>query len=89
MCARLASHRMPRGACRASTPWCAPLRASQVQLGEGMAELPSHGALARKYCGGGHGGYALYLFGSEGARAEFLHSVPGTHALEPWAGHPR
>lgn len=41
----------------------------QAQLGEGMELLPEvEGSLARKYCGGGHGGYALYLFPSEEAR---------------------
>lgn len=40
-----------------------------VQIGEGMDPLPEvAGSLARKYCGGGHGGYALYLFGSQEAR---------------------
>jgi len=40
-----------------------------VQLNEGMAELPPiKGSLASKYCGGGHGGYALYLFSSPKAR---------------------
>jgi cytidyltransferase-like protein len=35
----------------------------EAQLGEGMEELPDvPGSLARKYCGGGHGGYAVYLF---------------------------
>ena len=33
-----------------------------VQLREGMTELPKFGELAKKYCGGGWGGYALYLF---------------------------
>jgi cytidyltransferase-like protein len=34
----------------------------QVQLAEGMAPLPSFGERAVKYCGSGHGGYAVYLF---------------------------
>ena len=46
-----------------------------------------HGALARKYCGGGWGGYALYIFGGEDARAEFLAVVQETHAIEPFLGH--
>ncbi|GBF95467.1 hypothetical protein Rsub_07817 [Raphidocelis subcapitata] len=54
-----------------------------AQLGEGMAPLPRHGELARKYLGGGHGGYALYLFADEGARAAFLGGVPETAAVEP------
>lgn len=44
----------------------------EVQLEEGMEELPSYGELAKKYCGGGHGGYALYMFESEEKRDEFL-----------------
>ena len=34
----------------------------QVQLKEGMSELPNFGEKARKYCGSGHGGYAAYFF---------------------------
>jgi hypothetical protein len=34
-----------------------------TQLDEGMQSLPElNGAIAKKYCGGGWGGYALYLF---------------------------
>jgi hypothetical protein len=33
-----------------------------VQLDEGMISLPSFGEIAKKYCGGGHGGYAVYIF---------------------------
>lgn len=52
----------------------------QVQLGEGMEPLPAiEGSLARKYCGGGHGGYAVYLFASAESRkaVEVLE-------IEPW-----
>jgi cytidyltransferase-like protein len=34
----------------------------EVQLKEGMDPLPSYGEKAKKYSGGGHGGYAVYLF---------------------------
>lgn len=34
----------------------------RAQLDEGMKELPNFGEIAKKYCGGGWGGYALYLF---------------------------
>jgi cytidyltransferase-like protein len=34
----------------------------EVQLKEGMDPLPSFGEMAKKYCGSGHGGYAVYLF---------------------------
>ena len=43
-----------------------------VQLGEGMDELPNFNELAKKYCGGGWGGYALYVFATEEERAKFL-----------------
>lgn len=33
-----------------------------VQVKEGMQALPEFGQKAKKYCGSGHGGYALYLF---------------------------
>jgi cytidyltransferase-like protein len=33
-----------------------------VQREEGMKPLPYYGEYAKKYCGGGFGGYALYLF---------------------------
>jgi hypothetical protein len=46
-----------------------------------MEELPEvPGSVARKYCGGGHGGYALYLFPSREARDEVTDLV----AIEPW-----
>ena len=42
----------------------------QVQLSEAMRPLPGDmpGLLARKYCGGGFGGYAVYLFENEATR---------------------
>lgn len=52
-----------------------------AQLGEGMAELPEvPGSVAHKYCGGGHGGYALYLFPSRKARDAASDLLP----IEPW-----
>lgn len=57
----------------------------QTQLAEGMAPLPElPGALAWKYCGGGHGGYALYLFPDEAARAVALATSPDLRAVEPF-----
>lgn len=35
-----------------------------AQINEGMPELPTFGEVAKKYCGGGWGGYAVYLFAS-------------------------
>jgi cytidyltransferase-like protein len=55
----------------------------QAQLGEGMAALPEEpSALARKYCGGGWGGYALYLFPDQSARDVFA-SQSNRKAIEP------
>lgn len=58
-----------------------------VQLSEGMDPLPEiPGATARKYCGGGHGGYALYLFEERAARDNALSHEPSLRAVEPyWA----
>lgn len=52
----------------------------QVQLDEGMEPLPEvEGSIARKYCGGGHGGYAVYLFPSKAER-----DAAGLLKIEPW-----
>jgi len=55
----------------------------KVQLGEGMFKLKSYKEKAKKYCGGGHGGYAMYLFNSKKARDIFLKN-PNTLAIEPY-----
>jgi cytidyltransferase-like protein len=69
---------------------CAAVRASYaVQLDEGMSALPhlEHlpGSLCCKYCGGGWGGYALFMFDNVGARDEAvaLQKFPLT-AIEPF-----
>jgi len=36
-----------------------------VQIDEGMRGLPRCGEISKKYCGGGFGGYALYMFRRE------------------------
>lgn len=58
-----------------------------VQRAEGMAELPSSGtlpgALAWKYCGGGFGGYAVYLF-AEPAQRDAACASAGLRAIEPF-----
>jgi hypothetical protein len=68
-----------------------------MQLGEGMKPLPGDPAageaaeaalsgvkpLAWKYCGGGHGGYALYLCATQADR-ERLCGLPGFRAIEPY-----
>ncbi len=57
----------------------------RVQLAEAMRPLPDDiaGAMARKYCGGGFGGYAVYLFESELARNHAV-SERGLMAIEPF-----
>ncbi len=56
-----------------------------VQRAEGMAALPENvpGALAWKYCGGGFGGYAVYLFGESTAR-DAACAQPGFRPIEPF-----
>jgi cytidyltransferase-like protein len=55
-----------------------------VQLDEGMQPLPSIAwALAQKYCGGGHGGYAVYLFASRNDRDAFVADQDAI-AIEPY-----
>ena len=74
----------------------AGVRASyQVQCGEGMSPLPGDPAgatpvpltgcrpLAWKYCGGGFGGYAVYLFAERTQRDAACH-VPGFRPIEPY-----
>lgn len=57
----------------------------EVQLGEGMKELPIiKRSIARKYLGGGHGGYALYLFKTTKDRDLAFKSVSGTVKIEPY-----
>jgi hypothetical protein len=68
-----------------------------VQRAEGMLPLPGDPAagndaaladgrpLAWKYCGGGHGGYALYLFSSAADRG-LACRLPGFRPIEPYLG---
>jgi hypothetical protein len=57
----------------------------ETQLAEGMEPLPDlKGALARKYCGGGYGGYAVYLFPDEEARAVAISDRQDLLAVEPF-----
>lgn len=56
-----------------------------VQLDEGMAPLPDPGnAIACKYCGGGFGGYALYIYESQAERDLALSSHPDMKVVEPY-----
>lgn len=57
----------------------------QTQLDEGMEILPViPAALACKYCGGGHGGYALYLFEGAELRTRALAMSEKLRAVEPF-----
>ncbi len=57
----------------------------QLQLEEGMEPLPAVGeCLAHKYCGGGHGGYALYLYETPEARAAALAGCEYLYPIEPY-----
>lgn len=56
------------------------------QLAEGMLPLPEiEGSIARKYSGGGHGGYALYLFDDPMLRDAAVSAVPELIAVEPFS----
>jgi hypothetical protein len=56
-----------------------------TQLAEGMDPLPEiPGAIARKYCGGGYGGYALYLFDKPALRDAAIATTPELRAVEPF-----
>jgi hypothetical protein len=56
-----------------------------TQLDEGMEPIPNiSGSIAHKYCGGGYGGYALYLFTEESQRATALQSTPHLRPIEPF-----
>jgi len=57
-----------------------------VQLAEGMDPLPeATGCLGRKYCGGGFGGYALYLFANRNDRDVFVKDTADTRSIEPYS----
>ena len=56
-----------------------------TQLAEGMQALPNiPGAIAHKYCGGGYGGYALYLFAAQSARDLATANIPDLRPVEPF-----
>ena len=57
----------------------------QAQLDEGMHPLPEFaGAIGRKFCGGGHGGYALYLFSTASDRTTAIATNENLQAVEPF-----
>ena len=56
-----------------------------TQLDEGMEPLPKiAGSIACKYCGGGYGGYALYLFAEPADREAAIAATPELRAVEPF-----
>ena len=63
----------------------AVLLSYEVQVDEGMNEIPNiKGSMAKKYLGGGYGGYALYLFKTVKQRDNALMSIKGTKKIEPY-----
>jgi mevalonate kinase len=57
----------------------------QLQLNEAMIKLPDvETSIAKKYCGGGNGGYALYLFSDRSHRDEFVANSVRAMAVEPY-----
>lgn len=57
----------------------------ETQLAEGMERLPEiSGAIAHKYCGGGYGGYALYLFDNPTDREKAVIAMNDLRAVEPF-----
>ena len=56
-----------------------------TQLAEGMEPLPTiTGSIAHKYCGGGYGGYALYLFSDPALREAAISATPQLRPVEPF-----
>ena len=56
-----------------------------TQLDEGMGLLPEiNDAIAHKYCGGGYGGYALYLFADPASREAAISATPELRPVEPF-----
>jgi cytidyltransferase-like protein len=55
----------------------------KAQLLEGMQKLPEFNEMVKKYCGGGYGGYALYIFDSDKNRKKFLKNK-NTLPIEPY-----
>lgn len=57
----------------------------EVQIEEGMNPLPDiEGARAKKYLGGGYGGYALYMFPTEKSRDKALNQERESRPIEPY-----
>jgi len=57
----------------------------QAQLLEGMQPLPEiEGSIAKKYSGGGYGGYALYLFSTRELRDHAVQKHEALRVVEPF-----
>ena len=56
----------------------------EAQLKEGMPQLLYNNELAKKYCGAGWGGNALYLFEETRQRDNFVSNVEHARAVEPY-----
>jgi len=57
----------------------------EAQLDEGMNQLlEADNCIAQKYCGGGWGGYALYLFSSNSDREKFIDHNTQVIPIEPF-----
>jgi hypothetical protein len=57
----------------------------KLQMDEGMEPLiESEKCLACKYCGGGWGGYAVYIFSTVEQRDKFVTEHPYAKAIEPY-----
>jgi hypothetical protein len=62
----------------------APLPGDQAATGAATAVLPAGvKPLAWKYCGGGFGGYAVYLF-PDHAQRDAACQLPNFRAIEPY-----
>jgi mevalonate kinase len=56
-----------------------------AQLAEGMNPLPeAAGSLGCKYCGGGFGGYALYLCADPKSRDSYVAATSSARPIEPY-----
>jgi cytidyltransferase-like protein len=56
----------------------------QAQIKEGMQPLPNCGEVSKKYCGGGFGGYALYLFHNREERDQIVEKDSNFKIVQPF-----
>lgn len=57
----------------------------ETQIDEGMEELISYEkCIAKKYCGGGYGGYGLYMFDTRDDRDIFVNKFDDAMSIEPY-----